>query len=291
MKKIIIAALLLSCALTTRATDLWEGNHAVTWDNTLYIEASQFADMQVGQQLVLDITVQAEDVIELKSDGQKLPGTRYFHTYTDMSRYECWATADMLAQLQKSGLEICGSQFTVTKTWYGDGKALDEVPAGTIWTGYFWMDSWCTMELWRESLPADISQCTKLIIRHEAGRSNYILNIRATWSDDGIIAESNAEGSAITRYDSYAELDLTRVDLQAIMERTGSDRLMIQMNKEDGDPFNMTSVELSPAPSSSALDVIEQSRPATTICYDLMGRRTQSPHGLIIRAGKVTARN
>ena len=105
------------------ATDLWEGTHAVNWDNTLTIGADKFADALVGQKIVIEFTNATGEVIELHSNGVMLPGTRYeHHLYADQSAMEVFITTGMLARLKESGLEICGTGFTATKAWYGDGK-------------------------------------------------------------------------------------------------------------------------------------------------------------------------
>ena len=44
MKKAFLLLCLLATTTIVSATDLWEGNHEVKWDNTLSIEAAKFAD-------------------------------------------------------------------------------------------------------------------------------------------------------------------------------------------------------------------------------------------------------
>ena len=54
MKKAFLLLCLLATTTIVSATDLWEGNHEVKWDNTLSIEAAKFADAQVGQKIVIE---------------------------------------------------------------------------------------------------------------------------------------------------------------------------------------------------------------------------------------------
>ena len=146
MKKVFLLLCLMATTTIVSATDLWEGTHAVNWDNTLTIEAAKFADAQVGQKIVVEFTNATGEVIELHSNGDMLPGTRYeHHIYADQNSIEVFITKGMLARLKESGLEICGTGFTATKAWFGDGK--DNVDANTVWTGFFWMDSWSTLEV------------------------------------------------------------------------------------------------------------------------------------------------
>ena len=239
MKRLLLFVVLLAGILSANATDIWEGTHDVTWGNTVSIEADQFASVKVGDFIIVDLSFSEEDVIELKSNGQRLPGTLYTRRGTGYTRHEAYVTAAMLAQLQTYGLEVCGNHFTLSKVSYADGK--NNVHEGAIWTGYFWIDEWKTMELWKEALPADLSDYKEMIIYHEANRTDYVLNIRASWDSDGIISDG---GSHLTKYATYAVLDLSEVDVAGIMTATSSDRLLVQGNKDEGEPFNMTEIVL-----------------------------------------------
>lgn len=239
MKRLLLFVVLLAGILSANATDIWEGTHDVTWENTVSIEADQFASVKVGDFIIVDLSFSEEDVIELKSNGQRLPGTLYTRRGTGYTRHEAYVTAAMLAQLQTYGLEVCGNHFTLSKVSYADGK--NNVHEGAIWTGYFWIDEWKTMELWKEALPADLSDYKEMIIYHEANRTDYVLNIRASWDSDGIISDG---GSHLTKYATYAVLDLSEVDVAGIMTATSSDRLLVQGNKDEGEPFNMTEIVL-----------------------------------------------
>ena len=79
MKKLFLFIFLMATTTIVSATDLWEGTHAVNWDNTLTIEAAKFADAQVGQKIVVEFTNATGEVIELHSNGGMLPGTRFMH--------------------------------------------------------------------------------------------------------------------------------------------------------------------------------------------------------------------
>ena len=53
MKRFFLLATCLMTTLVCSATDVWEGSHAVDWSNTLTIEAAKFADVHVGQKIVV----------------------------------------------------------------------------------------------------------------------------------------------------------------------------------------------------------------------------------------------
>ena len=229
---------LMATTIIVSATDLWEGTHTVNWDNTLTIEAAKFADAQVGQKIVIEFTNATGEVIELHSNGGMLPGTRYeHHIYADQSSMEVFITKGMLARLKESGLEICGTGFTATKAWYGDGK--DNVDDNTVWTGYFWMDSWSTLEVAKTSFDGiNWSNYKAIRFYSEANRTNYVINVLTKWGDDGKLGDQNT----MTMTNEYAELNIENIDMAAKLDDV--DRLMVQCNKEDGNPFNFTAIVL-----------------------------------------------
>ena len=238
MKKVFLLMCLMATTIIVSATDLWEGTHTVNWDNTLTIEAAKFADAQVGQKIVIEFTNATGEVIELHSNGGMLPGTRYeHHIYADQSSMEVFITKGMLARLKESGLEICGTGFTATKAWYGDGK--DNVDDNTVWTGYFWMDSWSTLEVAKTSFDGiNWSNYKAIRFYSEANRTNYVINVLTKWGDDGKLGDQNT----MTMTNEYAELNIENIDMAAKLDDV--DRLMVQCNKEDGNPFNFTAIVL-----------------------------------------------
>lgn len=263
------------------ATDLWEGTHAVNWDNTLTIEAAQFADAQVGQKIVIEFTDATGDVIELHSNGGMLPGTRYaHHLYADQHEMEVFITAGMLARLKESGMEICGSGFTVTKAWYGDGK--DNVTENTVWTGYFWMDEWSTLELAKTAFDGiNWSDYKAIRFYSEAGRTDYVINVLTKWGDDGKLGDQ----TTMTMTNEYAELNIEEIDMAARLADV--DRLMVQCNKEGGEPFNFTAIELVKKEATGISTIANNKQPmANSLRYNLAGQRVGNGYkGIVIVNG------
>lgn len=278
MKKIFILAVCFMTAIMVSATDVWEGSHAVTWDNTLQISGDKFADATIGQKIVFEFNVTEEDVIELHSDGTMLPGTRFMHRlYSDNTSAEVFMTKGMLDQLKSKGLEVCGKGFTLTKIWYRDGK--DNVTPETVWTGYFWMDEWTTLEIAKTAFNGvDWSKYKAIRFYSEAGRTDYVINIKASWEDAGHIADA----STMTMTNEYAELNIENIDMAAMLADV--DRLMIQCNKEGGNPFNFTSVVLVPNLTDGIQSVRKES--VANSVYDLSGRKVSADtKGIIIKNG------
>ena len=287
MKKILLFLCLVATATIASATDLWEGTHEVTWSNTLTIEAANFADAQVGQKIVIEFMNATGEAIELHSNGAMLPGTRFGHNiYADQNAVEVFITTGMLARLKESGLEICGNGFTATKAWYGDGK--EGVDDNTVWTGYFWMDSWSTLEVAKTSFDGiNWSDYKAIRFYSEAGRTDYVINILTKWADDGKLGDQ----TTMTMTNEYAELNIEDIDMAAKLADV--DRLMVQCNKEGGSPFNFTSIELVKKESTgiNALDsrpsTLDQAQPM----YNLAGQRVGNAYkGLVIVNGKKVIR-
>ena len=272
---------LMATTTIVSATDLWEGTHAVNWDNTLTIEAAKFADAQVGQKIVIEFTNATGEVIELHSNGGMLPGTRYeHHIYADQSSMEVFITPGMLARLKESGLEVCGTGFTATKAWYGDGK--DNVDDNTVWTGYFWMDEWSTLELAKTSFDGiNWSDYKAIRFYSEANRTNYVINVLTKWGDDGKLGDQ----TTMTMKNDYAELNIENIDMAAKLAEV--DRLMVQCNKEGGDPFNFTAIVLVKKETTGINTLNVEREMLNGEVYNLAGQRVHNPRkGLYIVNGK-----
>jgi hypothetical protein len=282
MKKILLFMFLMATTIAS-ATDLWEGTHAVNWDNTLTIEAAKFSDAQVGQKIVIEFANATGEVIELHSNGGMLPGTRYEHRiYADQNSMEVFITTGMLARLKESGLEICGTGFTATKAWYGDGK--EGVDNNTVWTGYFWMDEWSTLEVAKTSFDGiNWSDYKAIRFYSEANRTNYVINVLTKWGDDGKLGDQNT----MTMTNEYAELSLENIDMAAKLADV--DRLMVQCNKEDGDPFNFTAIVLVKKETTGIREhSILSSSNTSDVVYNLQGCKfTKATKGLYIVNGKI----
>ncbi len=271
---------LMATTVIASATDVWEGTHAVTWDTPLKIEATKFADAKVGQKIVVEFT-NAQDVIELHSNKVMLPGTRYAQFIKDAGRIDTFITPSMLASLKEYGLEICGKEFTATKIWYEDGK--ETVDDNAIWTGYFWMDEWCTLELAATSFNGiNWSNYKAIRFCSEANRTDYVINVLTKFDDpDCLLGNQNT----MTMTNAYAELSLEGIDMAAKLE--GKDRLMVQCNKEGGAAFNFTDIILVKKDGTAISAVKAQKAAAADEYFNLAGQRVAQPtKGLYIVNGK-----
>ena len=274
---------LMATTVIASATDVWTGEQVVSWDNTLKIEATQFADMKVGDKIVIefkDAGTPDKSKIELHSNFVMLPGTRCEQTIIGQGEIEVFSTPTMLASLKEYGLELCGDQYTTTKIWYGDGKeSIDDL---TVWSGFFWMDEWCTLEITKNCfVGVDWSKIKAIRFYSEANRTDYVINILTKWGEGGKLGDH----TTMTMTNEYAELSLDGIDMETALADV--DRLMIQCNKEGGEPFNFTQVQLVAKPSA-VKNVSAETEGAANDVYTVSGVKVNNigQKGLYIVNGK-----
>ena len=173
-------------------------------------------------------------------------------------------------------MEICGKGFTATKLWYGDGK--DNVDENTVWTGYFWMDEWSTLEIAKTSFDGiNWSNYKAIRFYSESNRTDYVINVLTKWGDDGKLGDQ----TTMTMTNEYAELSLEGIDMTAKLADV--DRLMVQCNKEGGNPFNFTAIALVKNNATGVADVRSQKEDVGNGYFNLAGQHvTKSAKGLVI---------
>ena len=240
MKKISLVALFAALVMSVNATDIWTGSKHVSWaDGGLQIAADQFAAAQPGQKIVVSFNG-ASDGIEFKVMNEHfdhLAGSREAAWISGDGAFEQFLTPAAVDSLKAYGLEIIGANFNCTNVALEDGKA--ELKDGyTVWTGFFWADDWSTLELYYNGYAGvDFNYATALRIYSEANRSDFVINIKESWEPEGQIVDQNA----MTAGEGYMELPLTE-DLRNRLANAG--HWMIQFNKEEGNPFNVTDIVL-----------------------------------------------
>ncbi len=239
MKKISLVALFAALVMTANATDIWTGTKHVSWsDGGVQIAADQFTAAQPGNLLKVHFTG-ASDGIEFKvmnANFDHLAGSREAAWINGYGAFEQFLTQTAVDSLKAYGLEIIGANFTCTQVELLESKTLKD--GFTVWTGFFWADEWSTLELYKEGYnTVDFSKATALRIYSEAGRSDFVINIKENWDEGGQIADQ----AAMTAGDGYMELALTD-DLRTRL--ANANHWMIQFNKEAGAPFNVTDIVL-----------------------------------------------
>ena len=239
MKKISLIALFAALVMNVNATDIWTGSKHVSWsEGGLQIAADQFAAAQPGNLIKVHFTG-ATDGIEFKVMNEHfdhLAGSREAAWIDGDGAFEQFLTQTAVDSLKAYGLEIIGANFTCTKVELLESKTLKE--GFTVWTGFFWADQWTTLELyWNGYAGVDWANATSLRIYSEANRSDFVINLMDAWGEDGLIANQ----TAMTPGEGYMELPLTD-ELRNRLANAG--HWMIQFNKEEGAPFNVTDIVL-----------------------------------------------
>ena len=232
MKKISLIALFAALVMNVQADDLWTGSKHVCWaDGGIQIPAASFAEAQPGQKIIVYFA-EASDGIEFKVMNEHfdhLAGSREAAWISGDGAFEQFLTSSAVDSLKLYGLEIIGANFNCTQVALESGKeALKE--GFTVWTGFFWADSWTTLELYNNGYAGvDFSNATALRIYSEANRSDFVINIKENYQ------------TAMTAGEGYMELPLT-AELRNRLANAG--HWMIQFNKEAGEAFNVTDIVL-----------------------------------------------
>ena len=243
MKKIsLLMVFALAVLFNANATNLFSGDHAVTWVTPLNLEAAKFADAKAGDKIVVTYT-NASDGMELKviDVWQHIAGSCVKGISSDGS-LEQFLTPKAVADIQTHGLQIIGANFHCTSVDLVDGKAALKEET-TIWTGYFWVDEWSTMELYLDGEAIDWSQYKEMVIYHEADRSDFVVNILSQFEREG----AKVPEGAIAKYNDKIVVDLRQVDMNVVIaaaEEEQRNTLKFQFDKKSGLAFNVTDITL-----------------------------------------------
>ena len=223
---------------------LWKGNQHVDYgeSSVITLDKALFATATAGQKLIVKYATDAEKEIELKVMNEHfdhLACSREQAKLNGNGRFEHFLTPKAVEELKAYGLEIGGNGFNALRVELVDGKA--SLPEGVnVWTGYFWADDWNTMYLyWNGYRYVDFNDVKAIRFYHQANRSDFVLNVRDNWDGDGGVEIANI--NAMTAGEGYMELPLTDYMREKIQD---SEHLLVQFNKESGDPFNVTDIVL-----------------------------------------------
>lgn len=112
------------------------------------------------------------------------------------------------------------------------------MPEGAIWGGFFWVDNWNTLELWRTAFDSYDGQ-RYLDINIEAQNNEYVLNVMTRFDDPSAVWTS---GDNTVKTPAPAPVDLKDINVKASLADVNA--LLCQLNPESGSPFNVTSIVL-----------------------------------------------
>lgn len=247
--KTIILSILLALPMWVLAddcTNIYTGEKALSYTQgqDLYIGKSTFASAVPGNKIVLKSgSLTGEGVHKVYfgeyDPNRHLPGS----DYRTISSFPCefFITEDMISMIttEDKDFRVYGEGVTLTEIELCTGKAGNLHFGKTIWTGYFWIDNGTTLELYHEAIPADLSGYKALRIFHEAGRTDFSINILGdNWET------KLADESYMVKTNTYFDLPLTE-ELKRSLTGLSTD-LKFQGYRDGGDAFNMTDIILIP---------------------------------------------
>ena len=169
--------------------------------------------------------------------------------------YDFYLTKDMLDAIRTGGPNCAGNGVGRDFRIYGENITVNMVeliqpglagsfhePFKTVWKGLFRANEWSTMEINKATLApyGDFSNVRAIRFYHEAGRTDFVMNIIQSWTPRVLIADQNN----MTKTSEYFELPLDetmRENFTTFM-KSSEGTLKIQFNKEGGDPFNFTDI-------------------------------------------------
>lgn len=241
----------------------------VTWDNTLTIPADQFAeDVNVGDYINVTFA-STTDVIEMKANGTWLPGTIKTVLGDNMPDTKAYITTDMLTALRTYGLELCGAKFAVKSVEIcNDGF---QMPEGAIWGGYFWIDNWNTMDLFKTAFDSyDGQRYMDIYLSADNGdNTNYVMNVMTAFDNPDAVW-ANADTGNMERTATKAIIDLKDINVKERLADVPA--LLIQSNPEGGNPFNITAIALRNENNQSTIvSSLTSDELAPVTVYNLQG--------------------
>ncbi len=305
MKRFLLAisvatATLVSATAQETVKTLYSGEpKQVSWSNTITFTADQFTDgVAVGNYISIK-TTSTSGAIELKANGTWLPGTRQYDpgTSTEQAEFRTYITDDMLKSLKEYGLELCGAEFTLAEATIGDDGF--EMPQGAIWGGYSWVENWSSLFIFKTAFDSYDGQRYMDIYLSEGdldGFTGYFLQVMTQFDNADAMWAANG---AITHEAGKAIVDLKGINVKEALADVNT--LIIQGNKEGGNPFNITAVALRPESSTTEIsDITTEETEVSGNVYNLQGMVVKSdvtvqeataslPAGIYIINGKKIA--
>ena len=193
------------------------------------------------------------------------------YIYLTFSNLKAYITEDMLATLRETGLEVCGDFSMTSASICNDGFNM---PEGAIWGGYFWVDNWKTLELFKTAFNTYAGQryMDIYISDDNADFTGYFMKVLTNWDDPNSVW---ADNSQIVHTATMATIDLKDINVKDALASVHA--LMIQANQESGNPFNITAVVLRNDGETSIISTIgNDSESGITDIYNLQGYKVMS---------------
>ena len=226
------------------------------WSNGCFISKDFFSEAVPGNEIFINGWIPEEDrdkthKIYVGGDNPDyhFPGTDFRVSSLPVS---CYLTQEMIDAIKGGqNIRIYGENMTINRVELYTGKAGNVKFGKVLWMQVptiphpFIMDSWTTLDLYKEALTGvDFSKYKAIRFYHDANRTDFVMNIIQAWDPEVKIADQ----SNMTKTNEYFELPLDetmRGKFTTFMS-SGEGTLKIQCNKESGAAFHLTDVVLLP---------------------------------------------
>jgi hypothetical protein len=226
------------------------------WSNGCYISKDFFSDAVPGNEIFINGWIPEGDrdkthkiYVGGDTPGYHFPGTDFRVSSLPVS---CYLTQEMIDAIKGGqNIRIYGENMTINRVELYTGKAGSVKFGKVLWMQVptiphpFIMDSWTTLDLYKEALAGvDFSKYKAIRFYHDANRTDFVMNIIQAWDPEVKIADQND----MTKTNEYFELPLDetmRGKFTTFMS-SGEGTLKIQCNKESGEAFHLTDVVLLP---------------------------------------------
>ena len=166
---------------------------------------------------------------------------------------KCYLTADGLEAVKANGLEIAGASFTVDKVSVcNDGF---QMPNGAIWGGYFWVDGWNTLELFKTAFEkyADLPFMSISISADNGSNIDYQMKVLTQWEPEIVwFANDKIKHTPSMAICDFADNSLGEGSLNVAEALKDHNTVMFQAYPGDGNPaFNLTAIVLANNPDGT----------------------------------------
>ena len=226
------------------------------WSNGCFISKDFFSEAVPGNEIFINGWIPEEDrdkthkiYVGGDTPGYHFPGTDFRVSALPVS---CYLTQEMIDTIKGGqNIRIYGENMTINRVELYTGKAGNVKFGKVLWMQVptiphpFTMDSWTTLDLYKEALTGvDFSKYKAIRFYHDANRTDFVMNIIQAWDPEVKIADQ----SNMTKTNEYFELPLDetmRGKFTTFMS-SGEGTLKIQCNKESGAAFHLTDVVLLP---------------------------------------------
>lgn len=248
----VLLLLTISCSVMGEGIQIWTGGKALNKDrDNIFIGKDKFATAKPGDCIHIsqgNTTGEVPHSVYLGDYGTNpLPGVDDRTLKSESFPTKFYLTEAMLNAIITEGKDVrlYGENATVSEVRL-ESEDHAQKSGYVLWTGFFWMDSWTTLNLYTNPFSGiNFDDYKAIRFYSEANRTDYVINVMTQFD---CVECKLGDQTSMTMTDEYAELKLTpeiRTKLTTVCSQLDG-KLYIQCHKNGGDPFNFTDIVLIP---------------------------------------------